>query len=111
MKGHKYITLRREHIGMTQRELASKIRRTDGDGSISPQLMNCIEHGRRSFKPYITDLSYALKIDTWVLHFYLGQIPSYFIDGLDVDDTTIVNAYEAFNYVIRHNSETDGYGH
>ena len=107
MTGPKYITQRREALGMTQRELASRLRRTDGDGAISPQLMNCIEHGRRSFKPYVKDLSIALEVDAWVLYFYLGQIPSYFIDGLDVDDTTIVNAYEAFNYVIRHNSETN----
>jgi hypothetical protein len=46
-------------------------------------------------------------VDPWVLYFYLGQIPSYFIDGLTVDDSTIVNAYDAFNYVIRHNSEAD----
>jgi transcriptional regulator with XRE-family HTH domain len=107
MTGYKYITQRRQALGITQRELASRLRRIDGDGSISPQMMNCIEHGRRSYEPYVKDLSTALMVDPWVLHFYLGQIPSYFIDGLTVDDATIVNAYEAFNYVIRHNSEAD----
>jgi hypothetical protein len=53
----------------------------------------------------------ALEVDPWVLYFYIGRIPFYFLDGLKVDDKTIIDAYEAFNYVIRHNSETDGYGH
>lgn len=110
MKGHEYIKQRREALGMSQRALARKVRRLDGDGSISPQMMNCIEHGRRCYESYVTDLSTALEVDPWVLYFYLGRIPFYFIDGLKVDDNTIINAYEAFNYVIRHNSEADACG-
>lgn len=112
MKGHEYIKQRREALGMSQRALARKIRRLDGDGSISPQMMNCIEHGRRSYEPYIEDLADALLVDDWILCFYVGRFPKHLIDGYDGDNETIMKAYSAFVAKLRGEcDETDYYGH
>lgn len=101
MKGHEYIKQRREALGMSQRALARKIRRLDGDGSISPQMMNCIEHGRRSYEPYIDDLADALLVDDWILYFHVGRFPKQLIDNFNGDHDTIIEAYCAFATKLR----------
>ena len=101
MKGNEYIRIRRVAIGRSQRYIASCIRRLDGDGSISPQMMNCIEHGRRSYKPYIADLADALLVDEWVLYFFLGEFPPEYIGSFDGDLEKVSNAFDAFRSALR----------
>jgi transcriptional regulator with XRE-family HTH domain len=108
MTGHEYIRIRRVAIGKSQRNIASRIRRIDGDGSISPQMMNCIEHGRRSYKPYIADLADALMVDDWVLYFFLGEFPPSYIGAFDGDLEKVSNAFEAFRSTLRGTNAKDG---
>ena len=56
------IVSRRKELGMSQRELARKVFNTDGS-HISPQIMNCIEKGRRDGSQYITQIASVLQID------------------------------------------------
>lgn len=113
MKGHEYIKQRREALGMSQRALARRVRRLDGDGSISPQMMNCIEHGRRSYEHYIDDIADALMVDDWILCFYIGRLPKYLVDDYDGDHETIMEAYSAFVTKLRGEGcgEEEYYGH
>ena len=95
MKSYEFVVTRRKQLGISQRELAGMIKRLDGDGSISPQLMNCIEHGRRPYKPYMQDLAKALQVDELVLACLIGYIPEKYRalpDNLD----NIPKAYYAF---------------
>jgi len=102
LHGPEFIVARRKHLGLSQRDLASMLKRTDGDGSISPQLMNCIEHGRRSYKPYIRDLATALEVDDTVLWFFIGEIPArYRIMPSDFDLARIRLAYMTFAETLR----------
>lgn len=108
MKGNEYIKQRREALGISQRALAKKIRSRDGDWSISPQMMNCIEKGRRSYEPFIDDLADALMVDDWILCFYVGRFPKHLIDDFDGDHETIMEAYNAF--VIKLRGDEEYYG-
>jgi transcriptional regulator with XRE-family HTH domain len=56
------IVSRRKELGMSQRELARKVFNTDGS-HISPQIMNCIEKGRRDGSQYINQIASVLQID------------------------------------------------
>jgi hypothetical protein len=77
------------------------LKRTDGDGSISPQLMNCIEHGRRSYRPYVRDLATALEVNDAALWFFLGEIPEqYRVLPYNFDLSRIQKAYSAFYEVL-----------
>ena len=107
MTGAAFIVSRRNELGITQRQLASMVKRLDGDGSISPQLMNCIEHSRRSYKPYIKDLARALQVHDSVLAFFIGHIPARYTLGVKVDISRIPDAYLAFMNVLTNNRETN----
>ena len=56
------IVTRRKELGMSQRELARKVFNTDGS-HISPQIMNCIEKGRRDGSQYINQIANVLQLD------------------------------------------------
>lgn len=42
------ISKARKDLGMSQKELAARVQKEDGSGSISPQYLNDIEHDRRN---------------------------------------------------------------
>jgi len=42
------ISRTRKGLGISQKELAAKVQKEDGGGSISPQYLNDIEHDRRN---------------------------------------------------------------
>ena len=107
MTGSDFIVSRRNELGITQRQLASMVKRLDGDGSISPQLMNCIEHGRRPYKPYIKDLARALQVHESVLSFFIGHIPARYTLGVEVDISRIPDAYLAFMNVLTNKHEIE----
>jgi DNA-binding XRE family transcriptional regulator len=56
------IVTRRKELGMSQRELARNVFNADGS-HISPQIMNCIEKGRRDGSQYITQIASVLQLD------------------------------------------------
>jgi len=56
------IVTRRKELGMSQRELARNVFNADGS-HISPQIMNCIEKGRRDGSQYINQIASVLQID------------------------------------------------
>jgi transcriptional regulator with XRE-family HTH domain len=56
------IVSRRKKLGMSQRELARKVFNADGS-HISPQIMNCIEKGRRDGSQYINQIASVLQIE------------------------------------------------
>jgi len=67
----------RKKLGMSQKQLAERIKKEDGQ-SISPQYLNDIEFGRRNPPPeYIIDqLADILEIPQEDLYLLAGQIPS-----------------------------------
>jgi len=66
----------RKELGLSQKELASRVKRDDGV-TISPQYLNDIEHDRRSpTGPHLIEqLAKALKLDAAYLSFLAGQFP------------------------------------
>ena len=56
------IVTRRKELGMSQRELARNVFNADGS-HISPQIMNCIEKGRRDGSQYINQIANVLQLD------------------------------------------------
>lgn len=66
----------RRAIGMSQKELASKVKKDDGQ-AISPQYLNDVERDRRNppSEDLIVQIAAALKIDEDVLCLAAGTIP------------------------------------
>jgi transcriptional regulator with XRE-family HTH domain len=66
----------RRTIGMSQKDLASKIRKEDGL-AISPQYLNDVERDRRNppSEYLISQIAAALKVDKDVLCLAAGTIP------------------------------------
>ncbi|MCS6320196.1 MAG: helix-turn-helix transcriptional regulator [Nitrospira sp.] len=66
----------RKQLKMSQKELAAKIKREEGEGPISAQYLNDIEHDRRvPVSPLIGQFAAILKIDKAYLHFLAGRVP------------------------------------
>lgn len=86
----------RKVLGMSQRELATKIEKEEG-GAISPAYLNDIEHDRRSptSDALIRQFAKALSEDEGYLFVLAGKIP----DDLRrkaKDKDAIVGGFEAF---------------
>jgi DNA-binding XRE family transcriptional regulator len=56
------IVTRRKELGMSQRELARNVFNANGS-HISPQIMNCIEKGRRDGSQYLSQIASILQIE------------------------------------------------
>lgn len=71
------ISQRRKEKKMSQKDLASQIKRED-EQSISPQYLNDIEHDRRSpsSEMIIRQLAEVLDMQADFLYFLAGKIPS-----------------------------------
>lgn len=71
-----FVSERRKELGLSQKELAARIKKEDGD-PISPQYLNDIEHNRRN--PPSGDLLHQfaqqLEVSHEYLHFLAGELP------------------------------------
>lgn len=67
----------RKDLEISQKELASKIRKEDGE-TITPQYLNDIEHDRRSPSSdhIVMQFSTVLKIKPDILYWLAGRVPS-----------------------------------
>jgi transcriptional regulator with XRE-family HTH domain len=92
---------RRRELGLTQKELASKIRRDDNQGAISPQYLNDIEHDRRNPTAHhlIEQLARVLQLDAPYLAYLAGQFPKESIRR-PVDSERFAQAWTAFRKTI-----------
>jgi transcriptional regulator with XRE-family HTH domain len=99
--GQAVIALRREQ-GLNQRELAARIQREDGAGTISPQYLSDIEHDRRSPSSdhMMEEIARALQADTAFLSFLAGQLPAELRD-IQLDPMRLRAAIAAFQKAAR----------
>lgn len=77
MEFGRLIARKRRDKEMSQTELAGKIKKEDG-GTISPQYLNDIEHGRRSpsSDDILEQLAAVLEINPDYLKFLAGKFPT-----------------------------------
>lgn len=73
---------RRRALGISQKELAEKIKREDGE-PISPQYLNDIERDRRSpsSEHIVKQFAEVLGLDMDRLYFLAGRIPADLLKG------------------------------
>lgn len=101
------IVLARRKLQLTQKDLASRVTKEDGQ-PISPQYLNDIEHDRRSPSDYVLEqIAVHLKLDPGYLYFLAGQIPA------DLRETSrkpeeIQNAIKAFRKALKGNGHEVG---
>jgi transcriptional regulator with XRE-family HTH domain len=71
-----FITRRRKDLGLTQKEVAVRIKQDDGK-ALSVQYLNDIEHGRRGAPPdyVIKQLARVLRLELDVVYFRAGAAP------------------------------------
>ena len=88
------ISKARKGLGLSQKELASRVMKDEGGGSISPQYLNDIEHDRRnpSSGHLIRQFSGILNIPEDYLFALAGRLP----DDLRLDAFTPDKVIEAF---------------
>lgn len=91
----------RKTLGLSQKELAAKILKEDGQ-AISPQYLNDIEHNRRcpSSDHIIEQFSKALGIKSDILYFKAGALPKD-IKKKKADQEKVIEAYTAFRKAIK----------
>lgn len=93
------ITDARKKAGLTQKEVAERLRRGDGRVVLPPYL-NDLEHDRR-YPPeneVIEQLAKILGLSSDVLYFYAKRVPADI--RRDADDAEVEAAYRAFRQVI-----------
>ncbi len=93
------ITEARKKAGLTQKEVAERLRRGDGC-KVLPPYPNDLEHDRR-YPPeneVIEQLAKILKLSADVLYFYAKRVPADVRH--DADDADVEAAYQAFRKVI-----------
>ncbi|HZP39485.1 MAG TPA: helix-turn-helix transcriptional regulator [Methylomirabilota bacterium] len=86
----------RKRAGMTQKELAARLKKEDGS-PISPQYLNDIEHDRRGAppSPLLKQLSKILELDLNLLAYLAGRIPEDLLDPR-ASPGQVVEAFKAF---------------
>ena len=94
------ISEKRKEAGLSQKDLAAKVCKEDGQ-PISPQYLNDLEHGRRHppAPHLIEQLASALKMEAVLLYHCAGELPPD-LSCNAVDDETVVAAYDAFRQVV-----------
>ncbi|HTT76905.1 MAG TPA: helix-turn-helix transcriptional regulator [Candidatus Binataceae bacterium] len=93
------ITEARKKVGLTQKEVAERLRRGDGR-TVLPPYLNDLEHDRR-YPPeneVIEQLAEILGLSPDVLYFYAKRVPADV--QRDADNTEVEAAYRAFRQVI-----------
>src|SRR5713101_620956 len=89
----------RKKAGLTQKEVAERLRRADGR-TVLPPYLNDLEHDRR-YPPeneVIEQLAKILKLSADVLYFYAKRVPADV--RRDADDSEVEAAYRAFRRVL-----------
>ena len=93
----------RKKAGLSQKELAARIKKEDGQ-SISPQYLNDIEHNRRNPPSdfLIEPFAKTLHTPSEVLYYWAGTLPADVRD-VEANEKKVVAAYQAFRKEIRSN--------
>jgi transcriptional regulator with XRE-family HTH domain len=97
------ITEARRKLGISQKELADRIKKENGE-SISPQYLNDIERDRRNppAEHLINQLSKELKLSKDYLLLAAGTLPKEIKEKLsDTDPDAVDQAFRAFRRQIR----------
>ncbi len=99
------ISEKRKEAGLSQKELAAKVCKEDGQ-AISPQYLNDLEHDRRNppSSHLIEQLAAALRMEAVLLYHCAGELPPDLTCN-SAEDETIVAAYQAFRRVVESKSE------
>ena len=95
------IAAARKALGMSQKDLAAKITKEDGE-PISPQYLNDIEHDRRNppSEEMIYQFANELKLAPEVLFYLSGKLPQDLTKST-VGREKIVAAYQAFRKALK----------
>ena len=104
-----YIAESRKQAGLSQKVLAERLRKEDGQ-SISAQYLNDIEHDRRNppREFILTQISSVLNISLDYLCFLSGVLPDD-IKRQNYQPEDVENAFKAFRKaLLRDNSAMDG---
>jgi transcriptional regulator with XRE-family HTH domain len=88
--------------GLSQKELASKIRKEDGQ-PISPQYLNDVEHNRRNppSEHLIVQIAALLDLDKDVLCLAAGTIPQDLKTIAASDPEKVEQAFKAFRKAVK----------
>lgn len=94
------ISQKRKKMEMSQKELASRVKREDGE-SISPQYLNDIEHDRRSpsSDQIVRQFASVLELDVDYLFFLAGKFPTD-VTQRNLPPETVRQALVAFRRVL-----------
>jgi transcriptional regulator with XRE-family HTH domain len=99
------IALRRKALGLSQKELASRIYKED-DGPISPQYLNDLERDRRNppSQHLLREFARELELPGDYLAALAGELPDDIREALPVNPERVEAAFQAFR---RHLKEAD----
>lgn len=86
----------RKSLGLSQRDVASRIKKEEG-GTISPQYLNDLERDRRNPPSdfLISQFARELKLPQEYLHFVAGEFPAEF-RGMAAAPDRVEDAFRAF---------------
>lgn len=92
----------RKGLGLSQKELASQVKKEEDGTSISPQYLNDIEHDRRSptSDHLIRQFATLLSVDEGFLFVLAGKIPDEMRRNA-TDQQTIVEAFANFRRTLK----------
>src|SRR4051794_9410299 len=95
------ISERRKELGLSQRDLAARIQKDDGE-PISPQYLNDLERDRRNApsNDLIREFSRELRLPPDYLEFVAGRLPDELLN-VDADPADVQKAFVAFRKVLR----------
>src|SRR5258708_6939457 len=93
----------RKQANLSQKELAARVKKEDGQ-PISPQYLNYIERARRNPPSdfLIEQFASILNIPPEFLYFQAGELPAD-IKDIEADSEQVVNAFKAFRKSLRGN--------
>jgi len=96
------ISKARKALGLSQKELAGRVLKEEGGGSISPQYLNDIEHDRRnpSSGHLIHQFSSILNIPEDYLYALAGRLPDDLRPDVSSPDT-VVSAFANFRKTLK----------
>lgn len=96
------ISKARKALGLSQKELAARVLKEEGGGSISPQYLNDIEHDRRSptSDHLIRQFATVLEVDEGYLFVLAGKIPDELRRAAN-DQDKIVAAFTNFRKTLK----------
>lgn len=90
------IKRRRRELGLTQREVAQRVRFEDGHAISGAYLVELEHNTRRPPRAFLIEqFANALNLKADVLYFAAGRLPAD-LDGRDVSDELVVLAFDAF---------------